>query len=73
MRRKQYCHFRSTVSCMLNIHKGVPQGSILGPLFFILYINNFIYSTDKFDFLMYAYDTTLYSTYDKFKSIDDKT
>ena len=70
--RKQYCHFRSTDSAMLNIHKGVPQGSILGPLLFILYINDFIYSTDKFDFLMYADDTTLFSTYDKFESIDDK-
>ena len=73
MGRKQYCHFRSTDSAMLNIHKGVPQGSILGPLLFILYINDFIYSTDKFDFLMYADDTTLFSTYDKFESIDDKT
>ena len=70
--RKQYCHFRSTDSAMLNIHKGVPQGSILGPLLFILYINDFIYSTHKFDFLMYADDTTLFSTYDKFESIDDK-
>ena len=70
--RKQYCHFRSTDSAMLNIHKGVPQGSILGPLLFILCINDYIYSTDKFDFLMYAEDTTLFSTYDKFESIDDK-
>ena len=43
--RKQYCHFRSADSSMLNIHKGVPQGSILGPLLFILYRNDFIYST----------------------------
>ena len=57
---------------MLNIQKGAPQGSIPGPLLFILYVNAFTYSTDKFDFVMYADDTTLFSTYDKFESIDDK-
>ena len=71
-KRKKYCHFKITDSSMLNIHKGVPQGFILGPLLFILYINDFIYSTDKFDFVMYADDTTLFSTYDKFESIDGK-
>ena len=57
---------------MLNIHKGVPQGSILGPLLCILYIKDCIYSADKFDFVMYADHTTLFSTYGKFESIDDK-
>ena len=71
--RKQYCHFKNNDSSLLNIHKGVLQGSILGPLFFILYINDFIYSSDRFEFLMYAGDTTLFSTYDIFENIDDKT
>ena len=71
--RKQYCHFKNNDSSLLNIHKGVPQGSKLGPLLFILYINDFIYSSDRFEFLMYADDTTLFSTYDKFEDIDDKT
>ena len=70
--RKQYCHFRRTDSSMLYIIKGVPQGTILGPLLFILYISDFIYSTDRFDYLMYADDTTLFSTYDRFKCIGDK-
>ena len=71
--RKQYCHFKNNDSSLLNIHKGVPQGSILGSLLFILYINDFIYSSDRFEFLMYGDDTTLFSTYDKFENIDDKT
>jgi len=64
--RKQYCDFKGTNSAMLSINNGVPQGSILGPLFFILYINDFHLSSNKFTFLMYADDTTLLSTYDAF-------
>ncbi len=37
--RKQYVEFDSTKSNMLDINTGVPQGSILGPLLFIIYIN----------------------------------
>ena len=40
--RKQCCDYKGTSSNMLLIHKGVPQGSILGPLLFILYVNYFI-------------------------------
>ena len=64
--RKQYVEFQDAQSDMLNISTGVPQGSILGHLLFIIYINDFAQSSPKFTFIMYADDTTLSSTLDSF-------
>ena len=55
---------------MLNISTGVPQGSILGPLLFIIYKNDFVQSSPKFNFIVYAGDTTLSSTLDYFAQYD---
>ena len=57
--RKQYVEIEDTKSKMLDISTGVPQGSILGPLLFIIYVNDFALSSEKFKCVMYADDTTL--------------
>jgi hypothetical protein len=57
--RYQYVKYDNSKSDLLPITTGVPQGSILGPLLFIIYINDMPNASDAFKFTMYADDTTL--------------
>ena len=66
--RKQYVEIEDTQSKMLDISTGVPQGPILGQLLFIIYVNDFALSSEKFKFVMYADDTTLTSTLETFST-----
>ena len=68
--RKQYTEIEDTTSTILPIQVAVPQGSILGPIFFIIYVNDLPQCSNKFDFIMYADDTTLSSTIDSFCDIN---
>ena len=71
--RKQYTEIEDTTSTILPIQVGVPQGSILGPILFIIYENDLPQCTNKFYFIMYADDTTLSSTIDSFSDITSNT
>ena len=50
--RKQYVEYYNTKSTILDINTGVPQGSILGPLLFIIYTNDFKNISEKIFYAM---------------------
>ena len=58
--RKQYVSISGFDSELRDVKCGVPQGSILGPLLFILYINDFQYSSDVLSFILFADDSSIF-------------
>ena len=48
--RKQFVQLDSYSSKMKSIDKGVPQGSNLGPLLFLIYINDILNSSNLLNF-----------------------
>ncbi len=61
---KQFVQMDNTKSDVLTITTRVPQGSILGPLLFIIYINDIAQASNLFDFVIYADDTSLTTTFE---------
>ena len=63
--RKQYVSINETNSNTLPTNIGIPQGSTLGPLLFILYINDMANSLSYTKIIHFADDSTLYKSYNK--------
>ena len=60
--RSQFVEFDNFKSSLRDIKCGVPQGSILGPLLYLIYVND-IGKSSNFDILSFADDTTLYMSH----------
>ena len=58
--RKQYVVYNSQSSSLLPIKYGTPQGSILGPLLFSIYINDIVFAANHVKFILYADDTNIF-------------
>ena len=61
MGRSQYVVFKGSQSDVMKLSTGVPQGSILGPLLFIIYMNDIHMASKCFKAILYADDTNLIS------------
>lgn len=58
--RKQYVSFHGHTSNVNDINTGVPQGSIIGPLLFIIYINDLPNVSSLLSFILYADDSSIF-------------
>ena len=58
--RQQYVVYDSAESSHKHITIGVPQGSIIGPILFLMYINDIVCSTSHLQFLLFADDTNIF-------------
>ena len=58
--RSQYVTVNGHSSEILLITCGVPQGSVLGPLLFLIYINDLPYVSKVLTFYSFADDTGIY-------------
>ena len=60
--RKKCVRYKDTKSEMLVTKYGVPQGSILGPILYFIYMNDVVSSSEILQFAMYADDTCVYNS-----------
>ena len=68
--RQQYVTVDNASSSFSKIVCGVPQGSILGPLLFILYINDLNSVSENLRTIMFADDTNLFRSDDNLAEIE---
>jgi len=50
----------NTVSTLRDVNYGVPQGSVLGPLLFLLYVNDILHAVPNERLKLFADDTNLF-------------
>ena len=69
--RKQRTKINTSYSSWMDILCGVPQGSILGPILFNIFINDMFFCVKNANLCNYADDNTLYACHRNFKIVED--
>ena len=60
--RSQCTYANGGTSDLLPVTCGVPQGSVLGPLFFLVFVNDIQGAIEECNIKLYADDTVLYES-----------
>ena len=67
--RRQYVMVDGVRSDYSNVTCGVPQGSVLGPLLFLIYINDIKQTSDVLNFSLFADDTSVVTTHSNISTL----
>ena len=70
--REQFVSVNGHNSSLKRVSCGVPQGSVLGPLLFLIYINDLPNATKSLSFFLFADDTNIYFGSDDIEKLTKK-